>query len=75
VDDAKLRLHHRAGVEAYAALNGRGLALLYRASQLFGVTVRWAVYRAAASVRPNDYRRAEAVRYRTLIGAYLRPSD
>lgn len=72
-DVNKLRLYHRAGLDAYAELNGTVLARIYRFAQLFGVVVRWTVYRAAAVVRPGDYLTAQIVLYRQLVGIYLRP--
>jgi GT2 family glycosyltransferase len=73
MDEGKLRLYHHAGLKAYATLNGRLLARLYRLSQLLGVTVRWAVYRTASLIRPSDYRRSQHELYRSLIGIYLEP--
>jgi GT2 family glycosyltransferase len=73
VDEQKLRLYHSGGLEAYATLNGRVLASLYRLAQLFGASVRWTVYRAAAVMRPSEYLAAQTSLYRQLVGIYLRP--
>ena len=69
----KLRLHHRGGLEAYAELNGKMLASLYRLTQFCGAVVRWVVYRTAAVVRPGEYISAQVVFYRDLVDIYLRP--
>ena len=73
VDEQKLRLYHCGGLEAYATLNGRVRASLYRLAQLFGASVRWTVYRAAAVMRPSEYLAAQTSLYRQLVGIYLRP--
>jgi hypothetical protein len=69
----RLRRCHQGGVAAYEALHGRWGALLYRLSEVLGATVRWAVYRLGAIVRPSDYYAQQALFYRALIGFYAAP--
>ncbi len=67
---------HRGGLEAYAAIHGRGRARLYHAAELAGASVRWAVYAAAQRLRPGDYVATQADFYgwlaRLLAGDALR---
>lgn len=68
---ATLRMHHRAGLEAYRLLNGSLLACVYWLTQLIGVSVRWTVYGAASRLRPaNAFVASQAAAYRRLVSIY-----
>lgn len=51
----RLERCHRGGLEAYAAIHGPARARLYHAAEIVGASVRCAVYRLAARLRPSDY--------------------
>lgn len=70
----RLRRGHVGGLQAYAILNGRSRAMLYRVAQLFGFTVRWSVYAAAGAIRPTPYLASQRRHYGWLRDFYLRPS-
>jgi GT2 family glycosyltransferase len=70
-DKERLRRCYAGGIEAYEALNGRRRAALFRLAELVGATVRFAVYGAAAALRPGAYYRTQAQFYRWLVAFYL----
>jgi N-acetylglucosaminyl-diphospho-decaprenol L-rhamnosyltransferase len=69
----RLRRGHLGGLRAYEMVNGRARMYLYWAAQLLGYSVRWAVYAAAARIRPNDYYKSQSRLYGWLRDFYLRP--
>jgi GT2 family glycosyltransferase len=65
-----LRIHHIAGLKAYALLNGRGLAACYWCAQLLGACIRWSVYRAALCSRANSFYASQSDLYREILSIY-----
>jgi N-acetylglucosaminyl-diphospho-decaprenol L-rhamnosyltransferase len=72
----RLRRCYEGGLGAYSALYGRRRALLYRAAELIGVTVRGSAYRLASLTGSGNasYYRRQALFYRWLVEFYLHPS-
>ena len=67
----RLERCYRGGLECYAALYGSRRAVLFGLAELLGTTVRWTVYRVAATLRPSAYLRGQAGFYGWLARLYL----
>src|SRR3954447_2067283 len=68
----RLRRCYVGGIESYKAVNGPTRALAYRAAELAGSMVRFAVYSVLSRLRSDSYYAGQATFYRWLVEFYLR---